>query len=127
MKANRIFTSNIFWIILFFLLAIMSITLIFIMRSSDAKEKTADIYSDNKLVRTVSLEKDDEFTIKNGKNYNIVRIRNGKISVCEADCKNQICVNQGEIDNSLFPIVCVPNGLVIRVDSNNQSDIDAAV
>ena len=97
MKANRIFTSNIFWIILFFLLAIMSITLIFIMRSSDAKEKTADIYSDNKLVRTVSLEKDDEFTIKNGKNYNIVRIRNGKISVCEADCKNQICVNQGVI------------------------------
>lgn len=125
--AKRILTSNLFWIILFLLLASMSIIIIFIMRSSKAKGITAEIYSNNKLIKTVSLENDDEFTIKNGENYNTIRIRDGKISVCKANCKNQICVRLGEIDNDLLPIVCVPNGLVIRVDSNDHSDIDARV
>ena len=124
---KKIFTSNTFWIILFLVLAIISIIIIFIMQSANTVGKTAEIYSDNKLIKTVSLNKDDEFTIKNGDNYNIVRIRNGKISVCESDCKNQICVKQGEIDNSLLPIVCVPNRLVIRVDSSKQDSIDAEV
>lgn len=125
---RKIFTSNVFWIILFCLLAIISIVVIFIMRNSETNGKTAKIFSSNKLVRTVSLEKDDEFTIKNGDGYNVIRIKDGKISVVESDCKNQICVNQGEIDNGLFPIVCVPNGLVIRVVSNDEeSGVDIEV
>ncbi len=125
-STKRIFTSNTLWIILFLVLAIISVLIIFIMNSVKTAGKTAKIYSNNRLVRTVSLNNDDEFTIENGKNYNIIRIRNGKISVCEADCKNQICVNQGEIDNDLFPIVCVPNRLVIRVESETQ-DVDAEI
>ena len=124
---KRIFTSNIFWIILFLVLAIISTIIIFIMKYTNTVGKTAEIYSDNKLIKTVSLNKDDEFTIKNGNNYNIVRIRNGKISVCKSNCKNQICVKQGEIDNSLLPIVCVPSRLVIRVDSSEQGGVDAEV
>lgn len=124
---KKIFTSNTFWIILFLVLAIISTIIIFIMQSAKTVGKTAEIYSNNKLIKTVSLNKDDEFTIKNGDNYNIIRIRNGKISVCESNCKNQICVKQGEIDNSLLPIVCVPNRLVIRVDSSKQEGIDAEI
>lgn len=124
---KKIFTSNTFWIILFLVLAIISTIIIFIMQSAKTVGKTAEIYSDNKLIKTVSLNKDDEFTIKNGDNYNIIRVKNGKISVCESNCKNQICVKQGEIDNSLLPIVCVPNRLVIRVDSSGQDGIDAEV
>ena len=124
---KKIFTSNTFWIILFLVLAIISTIIIFIMKYTNTVGKTAEIYSDNKLIKTVSLNKDAEFTIKNGDNYNIVRIRNGKISVCESNCKNQICVKQGEIDNSLLPIVCVPNRLVIRVDSSGQGGVDAEI
>lgn len=127
-SVRKVLTSNIFWIILFCFLAIISIIIIFIMRDDEAAGKTADIYSDNKLIRTVSLENDDEFTVENGDGYNIIRIRNGKISVIESDCKNQICVNQGEIDNNLFPIVCVPNGLVIRIVSvGAESGVDIEV
>lgn len=125
-STKRIFTSNILWIILFLVLAIISVLIIFIMKSVKTAGKTAKIYSNNRLVRTVSLNNGDEFTIENGKNYNIIRVRNGKISVCEADCKNQICVEQGEIDNDLFPIVCVPNRLVIRVESETR-DVDAEI
>lgn len=125
---RKVLTSNIFWIILFCFLAIISIIIIFIMRISETVGNTAKIYSDNKLVRTVTLAKDDEFTVENGDGYNVIQIRNGKISVIESDCKNQICVNQGEIDNNLFPIVCVPNGLVIRIVSvGEESGVDIEV
>ncbi len=127
-NTKKILTSNILWITLFLLLAVISILIIFIMLSGKLTGKTAEIYTDNKLIRTVSLDKDDEFIVENGDNYNIVRIRNGKISVVEADCKNQICVKQGEIDNSLLPIVCVPNGLVIKVKNGDKTnDIDAEI
>ena len=127
-RVQKILKSNFFWIILFLVLAIMSVLAIFIMRFAEPVGKTARIFSNNKLVRTVSLDKDVEFTIQNGENYNIIRVRNGKISVVKSDCKNQICVRQGEIDSSLFPIVCAPNGLVIRVDSSEKSsDIDAEI
>lgn len=127
-NTKKILTSNILWITLFLLLAVISILVIFIMSSGKQTGKTAEIYTDNKLIRTVSLDKDDEFIVENGDNYNIVRIRNGKISVVEADCKNQICVKQGEIDSSLLPIVCVPNGLVIKVKNGDKTiDIDAEI
>lgn len=127
-STKGLFTSNIFWIVLFSILAVGCIIVIFIISHSGESGKVAKIYSDNKLVRTVSLEKDNEFTVKNGENYNIICVRNGKISVIESDCKNQICVNQGQIDNNLIPIVCVPNGLVIRVESvNEKSDYDATI
>ncbi len=125
-NTKKILTSNILWISLFTLLAVVSICVILIKFSENKTGKTAKIYSDNKLVRTVILNKDDEFTVENGDNYNIVRIKNGKISVVEANCKNQICVKQGETDRSLLPIVCVPNGLVIKVDDGDKKiDIDA--
>lgn len=119
-------TSNIFWIILFCTLAIISIAVIFIICSNESVGKTAKIFSDNKLVRTINLEKDGELKVENSNGYNIIRIKDGKISVIESDCKNQICVNYGEIDNNLFPIVCVPHGLVIRVENDKNSDVDIA-
>ena len=128
MKSTKgLFTTNIFWIALFSLLTVVCIIAIFLTYHSAESGKIAKIYSDNKLIQTVSLEQDSEFKIKNGDNYNIICVKNGKISVIESDCKNQICVNHGAIDNGLLPIVCVPNGLVIRVESDNQSDIDAEI
>ena len=106
---------------------IISVVVIFIMCSTETTGKTAKIFSDNKLVRTVNLKKDDEFKIENSNGYNIIRIKGGKISVAESDCKNQICVNHGAIDNNLLPIVCVPNGLVIIVENDNISKADVAI
>lgn len=127
-NAKGLFTSNIFWIVLFSLLVIVCVIIIFATSHSPKSGKFAEIYSDNRLIRTVSLDKDDEFTVKSKKGYNIIRVRKGKISVIESDCKNKICINQGEVSNDLIPIVCVPNGLVIRIDSSEtSSDYDAEI
>lgn len=49
--------------------------------------------------------------------YNIVEIKNGMVSVIEASCRNQICVKHSPISRSGESIVCLPNRLVVRIDS----------
>lgn len=50
--------------------------------------------------------------------YNIVEIKDGMVSVIEASCKNQVCVKHGPVSRSGESIVCLPNRLVVRIESD---------
>ena len=52
--------------------------------------------------------------------YNIVEIKDGKVSVIEASCKNQVCVKHSPVSRSGESIVCLPNRLVVRIDSGSE-------
>lgn len=57
----------------------------------------------------------------------VVEIAPGRIRVREADCPDQVCVRQGWIENSVAPIVCLPNRLVIEIQGETDSPADAQV
>ena len=86
---------------------------------------TAQIISDGQIVRTVSLQTDQAFTIeaKNG-GYNVVTVQDGKIAVTGASCPDHYCMHRGFCSGGT-DIVCLPNKLVIRF--LKQQEIDAAV
>lgn len=81
---------------------------------------TACIYSDGKLVKTIELSEAENgtFTI-HGENggWNTIEIKDGTIGVSDADCPDRICVHTSYISDGVQPIVCVPNRLVIRIES----------
>jgi hypothetical protein len=52
--------------------------------------------------------------------YNVVVISSGEVSVTEASCKNQVCVKHGAISRSGESIVCLPNRLVVRIESGSE-------
>ena len=52
--------------------------------------------------------------------YNVVEIKDGKVSVTEASCKNQVCVRHGAISRSGESIVCLPNRLVVRIENGSE-------
>ena len=52
--------------------------------------------------------------------YNVVVISEGKVSVTEASCKNQVCVKHGAISGPGESIVCLPNRLVVRIDNGSE-------
>ena len=54
--------------------------------------------------------------------YNIVTIADGKVSVTEATCKNQVCVHHGEISMAGESIVCLPNRMVVRIDAQGSGE-----
>ena len=39
----------------------------------------------------------------------------GRIRIAEADCPDQVCVNQGWISNGTVPIICLPHRLMIEI------------
>ena len=54
--------------------------------------------------------------------YNIVEIKDGKVSVSAASCKNQVCVRHGSISHAGESIVCLPNRLVVTIEGGSGYD-----
>lgn len=81
---------------------------------------TACIYSDGKLIKTVDLNSAEEqsFTVNSADGgYNIITVKDGSISVTDADCPDRICVMTAPISDGIQPIVCMPHKLVIRIET----------
>lgn len=100
-------------IVFFSLLGIITV-------SNTAGGSTACIYSDGKLIKTIDLHSDGEqsFTVNSADGgYNIITVKDGCISVTDADCPDRICVMTAPISDGIQPIVCMPHKLVIRIET----------
>lgn len=91
--------------------------------SSDAV--VAEVYQDGELLRTLSLEENASFAVT-GTYTNTITVENGKIAITASDCPGEDCVHSGAIHTSGRSIVCLPNGVEVRVVSA-QSDVDFVV
>lgn len=91
----------------------------------DSPAACAEIYQDGKRVRTVSLAEDQEFTVT-GKYTNTICVRDGKIAIIHSDCPGGDCVSCGWLESPGRSLVCLPNGLEIRV-VGESGDVDFVV
>lgn len=94
---------------------------LFLPKSSQAPAR-AEIYLDGKLIKTLSLSEDQTFTVE-GAYTNTLSIRDGKIAVTHSTCPGGDCVSCGWLDSAGRSIVCLPNGLEIRVVAEGDVDI----
>ena len=84
----------------------------------------AQISSGGKVVKTVNLRIDQQFTVTGETGgSNTVTIRDGRIAVTAADCPDHYCMERGFCSGGT-PIVCLPNRLVIRF--LGEQSVDAA-
>ena len=98
--------------------------LLFLLKG-DSPAARAEIYQDGKLIKTVSLTEDKEFTVT-GKYSNVIAVRDGKIAVIRSDCPGEDCVGCGWLSGTGRSVVCLPNGLEIRVVAED-SNVDFVV
>ena len=87
----------------------------------------ANIYQDNTLIETIDLNAVTEvyqIRVEYGEDdYNVIEVRPGSIGIVEASCPDLLCENMGFIDNSLMPVTCLPNHLVIQItDEGGDTD-----
>ncbi len=102
------------------------------LRKKESNSFTAVITYQGKEIRTVDLStvKETEiFTLGEPGEQNTIQISPEGIGVIEADCRDQICVNQGIRSHGPEPIVCLPHKLSIRFVSSSgvSSDTDVAL
>lgn len=67
---------------------------------------------DGKEYCRVSLNEDTEIVLPE----NTVAIKDGKAYMKNADCKDKICINQGEIGKIGETVVCLPGGVILEVE-----------
>ena len=100
-------------ILIVVLLIISSFLILFINNNTNIKK--IQIFKHNQLIGEYNLNKDQ--IIKIDQNI-IAEIKANKVRMKESNCKNQYCVKQSWTDS--FPIVCVPNEVVIKIISKKK-------
>ena len=81
--------------------------------------------ADNEILFEGSSYDDGTVSEEMPRDYNIIRIRGGKVSVIKADCRSQVCVDHKAISRTGESIICLPHKLVVEIISaDGGSDYD---
>lgn len=107
------------FVIIFLLIFSLASSLIISRITSKGRGNILVIKQDSKIIKKVPLEKDQEFKIEYKGHYNIVKIKDGKAFVSDADCSDKICTHMSPISDVGETIICLPHRLYLEVYSEN--------
>ena len=83
--------------------------------------ETVRVYQAGEVIWEGVLEEPDVFHAP----HNTVVVEGGRVRVSQADCPDQVCVNQGWISDGTVPIVCLPHKLIVEIVGGG-GDLDGA-
>lgn len=76
------------------------------------------------VVHRLDLNISREVTVKGPIGETIIKISQNSAQVVHSDCPEKICVKTGEIHLAGEMIVCVPNKVVIKINSKQKNQFD---
>ncbi len=127
-KMNKHHVRNdIILIAVLFLFATLGGVYLFFFREAG---NTVTVTVDGELYGEYSLNDDiavDIITGTNNEQFNLLVISEGKASVEKASCPDGICSDHSAVFRDGESIICLPNKVVITVNSHIQSDAPDAV
>lgn len=74
-----------------------------------------EISVDGEIYGVYSLDKDQTIEIKQDKSINKITIKDGHVQMSDSTCRNQVCVDTGEISKTSQSIVCLPNRVMVEI------------
>ncbi len=99
-------------ILFIFILLLVCLYYIVATRTGSASIVSVSINGEQKQF---DLSQDQIYTIQTEKGYNILQIQNRTTTIIEADCPDQICVQQKTITHMGEMIVCLPHKVVVEI------------
>lgn len=121
-------------IIVVILLLFLSIGMAFFVQKFKSNENGnyLKVELNGKEYGTYPLNKDKTFKIKIDKDeYNVVEIKNGKVKMREANCRDLLCTHMPSIEKVGETIVCLPHRLILEIissdDKKDDQEIDKVV
>lgn len=82
---------------------------------------------DGEVFGEYDLSKDGTYTVKSEDGENTFEIKDGKVDVTKADCRDGICVNHTPVYLDGETIICLPHKVVIEIVGGEKSAVDGAV
>lgn len=121
-------------ILVVILLLFLSIGMAFFVQKFKSNENGnyLKVELNGKEYGTYPLNKDKTFKIKIDKDeYNVVEIKNGKVKMREANCRDLLCTHMPSIEKVGETIVCLPHRLILEIissdDKKDDQEIDKVV
>lgn len=111
-------------IILISSVILLCLAAIFIFNSIKKEGGRAVVIRNGKEVASYPLNVDREVRLENGKDYNILVIKDGYAYIKEASCPDKICVNNTKKKYNGETLVCLPNKTTVKIVSNENPETD---
>lgn len=110
------------------MIIIVAVLFVVLFYDNNTNEKIAIISQNDIVLDRIELDKISERYVitYSGKYPGIIEVNNGKIRFLHADCPDQVCVNTGWIDRQGQIAVCLPAGVIIKVEGIG-TDVDIIV
>lgn len=120
---------NKYLVIIFAFIILAAVAAVFLLNRMPQDNMMAEIVSDGEVIERIdllALEKPRDITVNTPDGgFNTVHLERGSASVTDADCPDKLCVKQGEIKNGIYPIICLPHKLTVRIISDDNTDNDS--
>ena len=84
-----------------------------------SEDRTVIVPAPSEVSSAVNIPDDSRPAADQYSEYNVVLISGGMVTVAEATCHNQVCVRHKGITRGGESIVCLPNRLVVRIESGD--------
>ena len=118
---RKIKKNDLILIIVVVVIAVAAFLLHNIMGNEQAGIVTVKV--DGELKGRYSLLENQEIEINGG--TNILVIKDGTADIIDADCPDKLCVKQKAVSKNHENIICLPNKVVVEVESSEDSEYDA--
>ncbi|QJD72638.1 NusG domain II-containing protein [Lactobacillus acetotolerans] len=114
------------FIIIALLILVSFIPYYFIKSGSSQKTQSKDMIAvvkvNNKEIKKMDLSKNQTWKYDRDNKINVVQIKNKRIRVSDANCKDQVCVKEGWKSQVGQTIVCLPHKFLIELKSKGKSN-----
>lgn len=108
---------------------LLSVTLILIsqMDLSARKGEWAVIEVNQKVVKRVPLAKNQIIPVEGRLGVTNIEILDGRAHIHSSPCQNKVCIQSGFIQSTNRVAACLPNRVVLKIQSNSIQGVDAIV
>ena len=113
------------WILIITVISVAMLALVLHMIIGGTGAGSATVTIEGKIQGVYSLKEDRIIEINDG--TNILQIKNGYADMIEADCPDKLCVHQKAVSKRGESIICLPNKVVVSIESEENSEFDAVV
>ena len=122
MENNRKMKKNDFVLIIIVLIIAAALFIIHNL-TGETGAGIVTVKIDGEQIGTYSLLEEQEIEINGGSN--ILVIKDGEADMTWADCPDKLCVKQKSISKNNENIICLPNKVIVEVESDESSEYDA--
>lgn len=106
------------------LVVAVAVVLCYLPGSSE-KPAYVEIYHNGNLVKTMDLSREESYTVE-GDYVNVITVSGGSVAITHSDCPGMDCVYSGSIRFTGRSLVCLPNGVEVRI-VGSAGDVDFVV